>query len=115
MVVTRVAVSESLLRGAIERSGRSNVIKQKFRELDKCLSGKKQPTPRAAKAEFADTKNADAWVVAYVLVNGCVVVTMEKLAPDAKARIPLPNVCQALSVPYIDTFQMLRELGVRLG
>jgi len=67
-----------------------------------------------AKAEFAATDNADAWVVAYALVNGCVVVTMEQVALDVRVRIPIPNVCRAFNVRYINTFQMLRELEVRL-
>jgi hypothetical protein len=69
----------------------------------------------AAKAEFADEGNADAWLVAYALAKGCVLVTHEQFARDAKARIPVPNVCQAFGVEVVDTFQMLRALGVRLG
>src|SRR5438093_5846660 len=38
----------------------------------------------AAKAEFASADNADAWLVAYTLANGCVLVTHEQFAPDAK-------------------------------
>lgn len=68
----------------------------------------------AAKAEFARLDNADAWVVAYAVGKGCTVVTQEQPAKDAKAKIPLPNVCQAFAVRYIDTFQMMRELGIRL-
>ncbi len=69
----------------------------------------------AAKAEFASADNADAWLVAYALAKGCVLVTHEQFARDAKARIPLPNVCQAFSVQFVDTFQMLRALGVTLS
>ena len=46
MVVARVPVSKSLLLWAIERSGKSIVVKQKFQDLDKWLSGEKQPTLR---------------------------------------------------------------------
>lgn len=69
----------------------------------------------AAKAEFAREENADGWVVAYAQTRGYVVVTHEQLDPKIRRRIKIPNACQASSVPYIDTFQMLRELGVRLG
>ncbi len=70
---------------------------------------------RGAKAEFSRAENADAWVVAYAVAKGCVVVTQEQLDPNVKVRIPIPNVCQAFTVQYVDTFQMLRDLGVRLG
>jgi len=69
----------------------------------------------AAKAQFADVRNADAWLIAYSQAKGCVVVTHEQPAPNAQNRIPIPNVCQAFGVPFVDTFAMLRALGVSLG
>jgi predicted nucleic acid-binding protein len=65
----------------------------------------------SAKADFAD--GADGWLVAYAKSKGYIVVTHEVLDPDIKRRIPIPNVCEAFGVSYIDTFAMLRELGVR--
>jgi len=67
----------------------------------------------AAMAGFAS--GADGWVVAYAKTKGCVVVTHELPAPDAKRKVPIPNVCQAFNVPFVDTFEMLRSLGVRFG
>jgi uncharacterized protein DUF4411 len=64
----------------------------------------------AAKAEFADTDNADAWVIAFAKAMDATVVTHEKPNPNVKRRVPIPNVCNALGVPYVDTFQMLRAL-----
>jgi hypothetical protein len=66
-----------------------------------------------AKAEFASV--ADGWLVAYALAKGCVLVTHEQFSPGVKKRIKIPNVCQAFNVEYVDTFQMMRALGVRLG
>ena len=65
-----------------------------------------------AKSDFAGS--ADGWLIAYAKVKGRTVVTHEVLAQDAKAHIPIPNVCLAFDVQYVDTFQMLRNLGVRL-
>ncbi|MEG3068032.1 DUF4411 family protein [Syntrophaceticus schinkii] len=31
-----------------------------------------------------------------------------------KNKVPIPNVCQAFKVPCIDTFTMLRIMGVKL-
>ncbi len=67
-----------------------------------------------AKAEFARGENADAWVVAYARANGRVVTTQEQFDPNVRNRIPIPNVCRGFGVRYVDTFQMLRDLGVRL-
>jgi predicted nucleic acid-binding protein len=67
----------------------------------------------AAKAELAN--EPDGWLVAYAIARGRIVVTHEVLAPDAKSRVPIPNVCEAFGVKYVDTFKMLRELGVRFS
>ncbi len=69
----------------------------------------------AAKAEFSAAENADAWLVAYAKAKGHIVVTLEKLDPNIRNKIPIPNVCQEFDVQYVDTFQMLRNLDVRLG
>lgn len=64
-----------------------------------------------AKAEFA--ASADGWLVAFARVRGCVLVTHETLDLNIKRKVKIPNVCQAFGVPFIDTFEMLRRLGVR--
>ena len=46
---------------------------------------------------------------------GRVVVTHEQPAPDARRKVPIPNVCQAFNVPLVDTFEMLRTLGVQVA
>lgn len=67
----------------------------------------------SAKADFADADNADAWLIAFALSTSDVVVTHEQFRPDIKARIPIPNVCKELDLQCMDTFEMLRLLGVR--
>jgi hypothetical protein len=49
------------------------------------------------------------------MAKGRIVVTHEVPAPDAKNRVPIPNVCVQFNVPYVDTFKMLRDLGVRFA
>lgn len=66
----------------------------------------------AAKAAFAD--DPDGWLVAYSTARNHIIVTHEQPAPDSRRKIPIPNICQAFKVRYVDTFTMLRELGVRL-
>ncbi len=67
----------------------------------------------AAKADFAS--GADGWLVAYAKAKGCFIVTQEVPAPDAKRKVPIPNVCQAFEVPFVNTFEMLRSLGVQFA
>ena len=65
-----------------------------------------------AKAKFA--ASADGWLVAYAGVHGFIVVTNEKPEPDSRRAIKLPDVCQQFNVQYINTFDLLRRLGVKL-
>ncbi len=66
-----------------------------------------------AKHEFAD--DPDAWVIAYAEVRGYVVVTHETYEPNIRRKIKIPNVCEEFDIPYINTFDMLRELGFCLS
>lgn len=66
-----------------------------------------------AKAVFA--AGADGWLVAYARVHGCIIVTHERFDPHRRNGVPIPNVCRAFGVPTMDTFAMLRALGVRLA
>lgn len=68
----------------------------------------------AAKEVFA-SDGADAWLVAYAKAKGCTVVTHEQIDLRIRRKIPIPNVCQAFGISCLDTFEMLRALGVRLG
>ncbi len=64
-----------------------------------------------AKAKFAT--EADGWLVAYASAHRHTVVTNEQPRPESKNRILLPDVCAEFKVPYLNTFEMLKELAVR--
>lgn len=63
-----------------------------------------------AKAKFAT--EADGWLVAYAKAHRYVVVTNEQPRPESKSRILLPDVCTQFKVPYLNTFELLKELTV---
>ncbi len=67
---------------------------------------------------------ADPWVIAQAKANELTVVTAEARNPNesinkatykTNGRIKIPNVCEKLDIPWIDTFELLRRLDVRLG
>ena len=64
-----------------------------------------------AKAKFAT--GADGWLVAHAVTTEKIVVTNEQPRPKARSAIKLPDVCDAFSVKYEDTFSMLHNLGVQ--
>jgi hypothetical protein len=85
-------------------------VQESYREIMTWVQGQDQFLD-AAKAEFA--RGADGWLVAYAKAKGCIVVTLETIDPDIKRKVKIPNVCQAFSVQFVDTFEMLRRLGVQ--
>ena len=67
-----------------------------------------------AKNQLAKKETADGWLVAYVKVHGGTVATNEKANPEVKKRIPIPNICEEFGVPFVDQFEMMRRLGIKL-
>lgn len=66
-----------------------------------------------AKRAFLRPEEADPWICAYAAVNPCVVVTQEVKKPDAKKRVPLPNVLANYGVEYMNIFDCLQRLQAK--
>ena len=81
-----------------------------FGEMVAWVHAQPQYLPEA-KAEFA--AEPDGWLIAYAKANQLVLVTHEVHAPEAKRKVPIPNVCIEFEVQYVDTFEMLREFDTR--
>lgn len=58
---------------------------------------------------------ADPWVIAHAMAEGAVVVTKEAFETNSTKRIKIPNVCEALGVPWIDEFGFIAEVGIRFN
>ncbi len=67
----------------------------------------------AAKETFGS--GADGWLIAYAKSEGFTVVTLEQSEPLSRKEVKIPDVCNVFGVPWINTFQMLRNLGIKLG
>jgi predicted nucleic acid-binding protein len=108
----RDALSEWAVRHhELFKSTDETVVFQHYAEIMTWVDAQRQFFD-AAKASFAS--GADGWLVAFAKVHKMTVVTLEQFAPEVRKTVPIPNICAAFSVPYTDTFQMLRRLGVRL-
>jgi hypothetical protein len=101
------AAPPTLFKGTADKA-----VSDAFRDMVNWVQAESQFTDEA-KADFASV--ADGWVVAYAQANGLVVVTHEEYAPDARKKVPIPNVCLEFDVEYCNTFEMLRDLKVRFG
>jgi hypothetical protein len=58
---------------------------------------------------------ADPWVIAHASVNKGIVVTQETLAPSNSTKVKIPNICGKFKVPWITTYEMLRQLKIKLN
>ena len=48
---------------------------------------------------------ADPWLIAYCIAYGHTLVTHERSQPEAKRRVPIPDVCNSLGVKWIGGFR----------
>ncbi|MGD9897198.1 MAG: DUF4411 family protein [Candidatus Methylacidiphilaceae bacterium] len=65
----------------------------------------------SAKDEFA--RVSDAWLIAHAMAKGSIVVTNETYDPKIRKKIKIPNACREFGVRCVNTFEMLRGLGVK--
>lgn len=63
-----------------------------------------------ARRRFLD--RADPWVIAHAMAQGGSVVSLEGRALQASQQVKIPNVCDHFGIRCLNTYQMLRELGV---
>lgn len=66
-------------------------------------------------AEFLDADEADAWLVSFALADRAnrIIVTHEKSQPDRKNKVKIPEACAPFNINFVDTIEMLRQLGER--
>ena len=56
---------------------------------------------------------ADPWLIAKAMTTGATLVTHEVLNRDAKRKFIIPNICEQLNVPFLNTFELLHRLEAR--
>jgi hypothetical protein len=65
----------------------------------------------AARAEFLSV--ADYYLVAQAHALGYTVVTHEQPRPAAQKRVFIPDACNAMHVPWMDPWRLLRDEGAK--
>ncbi len=72
-----------------------------------------------ALADFANSKNADSFLVAFALntkkedKKDVTIVTLEVSNPDSKKNVKLPDVCIEFEIRYININDFFREINVQ--
>jgi hypothetical protein len=89
------------------------VVMQAYADIIRWSQGQRHYNQAVLEA-FARYDHGDTWLVAYAKAHQVAIVTLESANPATKKKIPLPIVCEAFGVPWINTFDMLRESQIRL-
>ena len=84
------------------------VVQEEFRAIAEYVT--KRYPDNQARRRFLD--RADPWIIAHSIAMGGSVVTLEPIAPRTSLQVKIPNVCHGLNIRWINTYDMLRELGV---
>lgn len=90
-------------------STRNERIEQVYADMTEWVRRERRPE---ALEEFSGA--ADGWLAAYAVVTGSTLVTHEQPAPSSRNHAKLPDVCEEFDIPYMNTFDMLRRLEIRL-
>jgi hypothetical protein len=98
-----------LVPGSFFAATSDSAVVAAFGSMMTWVQGQTQYLP-VAKADFA--RVADGWLAAYAQKQGLTVVTDEVANPAARRRVPIPNLCDAFGVKWINTFGLLRALSV---
>jgi Domain of unknown function (DUF4411) len=102
--------ANDVMPGVCFASTTDQSVIDRFGEAVRWVQAQRQFLPEA-KAKFAES--ADGWLIAYAKETGKTLVTQEVAAKEARKKVPIPNVCEAFGVAYLDTFTMLNDLQVR--
>lgn len=86
-----------------------DVTQQYFAQIAEWVMA--QPFKDVAKQEFLGC--GDPWLIAKAKAIGATVVTQETFDAQIRKRVKIPNACRAFNapVPYINTFDLLRDAG----
>ena len=90
-------------------STRNDQIEKMYAEMTEWVKSERHAE---ALEEFSNA--ADGWLAACASATGSTLVTHEQPAPNSLNHVKLPDVCEKFDIPYMNTFGMLRRLGIRL-
>lgn len=94
----------------------SETVIQQYVQVAGWASSRADHYRPAALNEFLHADEADAWLVAYTLADkdNRILITHESSEPNARKKVKLPEACNALDVPFMDSISMFRQVGVRI-
>ena len=92
----------------------SNTIIPQYRQVVNWADSRRSHYRPSAISTFLEITEADAWLVAYSLSSGCVLVTEETSNPEMIRAIKIPEPCTHFGLRFINRISLFRALGVRI-
>ncbi len=86
-------------------------VSREYTKLKRTLESKNH---YVGPAIYNFTRKVDSWLVAYAKATGSTVVSEKVHNEKSRSRVIIPNACSQFGVPCMNTFKMLRLLGVVL-
>lgn len=118
------AVKEEIEKGndTLKQWIKENLPSNFFFKLDDDILQCYQETQEwaAAQPHFKETARedfailADAFLIAAAKSKGATLITYEKSDMNSRKRVKIPDVCQALGVPYCDLNAFLRDNNIKI-
>jgi hypothetical protein len=93
------------------KSTKDDEVLKWYDEIINWVQTNKQFKPQAV-AEFIQDE-CDPWLIAYAKAKNCIIIGNEVYRPEAKARVPVPNVCHQFDVKCEELFKILEVLGTQ--
>ena len=93
-------------------SDKPHMFKDITDDVQKCLRYIMSKYPRLVDS-IKQRSMADPWVIAYAKAMNATVVTKENLTKQSSKRIKIPDVCNALNIPWMDDFEFANRVGIR--
>jgi hypothetical protein len=89
----------------------TKIVITEYIEVSKWANSKSSHYNTNALNEFLDADEADAWLVAFSITTGNIVVTHETSEPMRKNRVKLPDAANPFKIKCMKTIEMFRLLG----
>jgi hypothetical protein len=87
-------------------------VQAAYREIAEYVEDKYQNSSPAKVGDFL--AKADCWIIAHARAKSGTVVTRESKVDKTSQTPKVPNVCEKFDVPFIQTFALLKALGLKL-
>ena len=114
-LVQWIRQEEDIFDTFFKSTSSENVLKKYAEVIRKVKQEKSDCKPKALE-DFSKIERADAWLIAYALLDkdNSIIVTDELRAPQRKADIKIPDICDMFGIDTWSIIETLRHFGITI-